>query len=77
MCVPWLTSPRRLVERSRLIRLAQWRYPLKKTKLFLATAYLAEKAFKKLSNNSNSFLTLFPFYQILSLGAGTEESSFA
>ncbi len=48
----------------------------KKTKNILATAYLAEKAFKKLGNNSVSFLTLFPFYQILSDGGGDRGKSF-
>jgi len=44
----------------------------KKTKLILATAYLAEKAFKSWVVIRIFFLTLFPFYQILSHGAGAE-----
>ena len=55
-----LTSPRRLVERSHLIRLAQWRNPLK-NKIFPAIAYLAEKAFKKLGSKSLVFSDAFSF----------------
>jgi len=42
----------------------------KKTKLILATAYLAEKAFKKWVVIRIVSLTLFPFNQILSDGGG-------
>ena len=45
----------------------------KKTKLILATAYLAEKLSKSLVVIRRTFFTLFPFNQLLSNGAGTEE----